>query len=67
MQEVPARGGGRETPVSSRRSDVRILDIFQTTASARVDAGPWVDHLQLVRWKGRWVILNVLWEMRRPS
>jgi hypothetical protein len=61
------RGGGRETPVAARRSDVRILDIFQNTASVRVDAGPWVDYMQMVRWAGRWVILNVLWEMRIPS
>ncbi|HWL39785.1 MAG TPA: nuclear transport factor 2 family protein [Gemmatimonadaceae bacterium] len=61
------RGGGRETPVTAQRSDVRILDIFQNTASVRVDAGPWVDHLQMVRWGGRWVILNVLWEMRKAS
>lgn len=61
------RGGGRETPVANQRSDVRILDVFQNTASVRVDAGAWVDYMHLVRWKGRWVILNVLWEMRRPS
>ena len=61
-----ARGGGRETPAANRRSDVVILDIFQNTASVRVDAGAWVDYLHMVRWGGRWVILNVLWEMRRP-
>jgi hypothetical protein len=58
-------GGGRETPATAQRSDVRILDIFQNTASVRVDAGPWVDYMHMVRWAGRWVILNVLWEMRR--
>lgn len=62
-----ARGGGRETPLADRRSDVRILEIFQNTASVRVDAGPWVDYMHVVRWGGRWVILNVLWEMRKPS
>jgi len=61
------RGGGRETPAANRRSDVRILDIFQNAASVRVDAGTWVDYLHLIRWKGRWVILNVLWETRRPE
>ena len=61
------RGGGQETPVANRRSDVRILDLFQNTASLRVDAGAWVDYLHVVRWRGRWVILNVLWEVRRPS
>lgn len=59
-----ARGGGRETPRAEQRSDVRILDIFQNTASVRVDAGRWVDYLHMVRWGGRWVILNVLWETR---
>ena len=61
------RGGGAETPAADRRSEVRILDIFQNTASVRVDAGPWVDLLHMVRWKGRWVILNVLWETRRKT
>ena len=60
-----ARGGGRETPVAERRSDVRILDIFQNTASVRVDAGGWIDYMHVVKWKGRWMILNVLWENRR--
>jgi len=62
-----ARGGGRETPRADRRSDVRILDIFHNAASVRVDAGGWVDYMHMVRWGGRWVILNVLWEMRKPS
>lgn len=59
------RGGGRQTPAAEQKSDVRILDIFQNTASVKIDAGTWVDYLHLVRWQGRWVILNVLWEVRR--
>lgn len=57
-------GGGRETPVARQRKDLRILDIFEGAASARIDAGDWVDYLQLARWNGRWVIVNVLWELR---
>lgn len=59
-------GGGRTTPAAQQRTDVRILDIFRNAASVRVDAGGWVDYLQLVRWQERWVILNVLWELRGP-
>jgi len=59
------RGGGRETPVAAQKSDVRILDIFQNAASVKVDAGTWVDYLHIVRWGGRWAILNVLWETKR--
>ncbi len=44
---------------------MRILDIFQHTSSARVDAAQWVDHLHLVKGRGRSVMLNEPWEMRR--
>jgi putative lumazine-binding protein len=60
-------GGGAKTPASDRRTDVRILDIFQNAASVRVDAGGWIDYLHLVRWKGQWEILNVLWEIRQAG
>jgi len=59
------RGGGKETPPAEQRTDVRILDIFQNTASVRVDAGSWIDYLHIAKWNGRWVILNVLWENRQ--
>ena len=55
---------GQETPVDQQRKDFRITDIFGNIASARVDAQTWVDFLQLAKWNGRWVIVNVLWELR---
>jgi len=57
-------GGGTRTPAAQQRTEVRILDVFQNVAAVRVDAGAWVDELQLVKWQDRWVILNVLWELR---
>ena len=56
--------GGTEL---EQRTEVRILDIFQNAASARINAGGWIDYLHLVRWRGRWLILNVLWELRQPA
>lgn len=58
------RGFGKETPEADRRDDVRILDIYRNAASARVDASQWIDYLQLAKWRGRWVIVNVLWELK---
>ena len=58
-------GGGKDLPASQKREDVRILDIFQNAASVRHDAGTWVDYLQVAKWNRRWVIVNVLWELRR--
>jgi hypothetical protein len=57
-------GGGKETPVAEQRKDVRILDIFGNAASVRIDASTWVDYLHVAKWNGRWVIVNVLWELR---
>lgn len=59
-----AGDGGGEIPEADHKTEIRILDVFQNAAVARIDAGPWVDYLQLVRWQDRWVILNVLWEIR---
>jgi hypothetical protein len=57
-------GYGKTTPQADRHDDVRILDIFRNAASARINASYWVDYLQLAKWHGRWVIVNVLWEMK---
>jgi hypothetical protein len=56
-------GGGKDTPVAQRREDITILDIYQNMASAKIYATDWVDYLHLAKWNGRWVIINVLWEL----
>ena len=57
------RGGGKDTPADKRRDEVKILDIYQNAASVRVQASSWVDYLHVAKSNGRWVIVNVLWEM----
>jgi hypothetical protein len=47
-----------------RRQEVTILDRFENAAVVRIDAFDWVDYLQLARWNGAWLIVNVLWELR---
>jgi hypothetical protein len=60
-------GGGRDTPEAERHDDVVIFDIYGNMASARIYASGWVDYLHLGKWHGRWVIINVLWELHpRP-
>lgn len=60
-----ARAGfGKQTPPNLQRKDVRVLDIFGNAASVRADMADWVDYMQMGKVGGRWVIVNVLWEMR---
>lgn len=62
-------GGGKDTPIANRRKDIKIFDIYRSAASAKIDASDWIDYLHLAKWNGRWVIVNVLWELhpRKPS
>lgn len=60
-------GHGRQTPRDRQVKTVRILDIFGNTASVRADMADWVDYMQMAKVQGRWVIVNVLWELRPRS
>lgn len=63
LVEGTRAGGGKDTPVAERRTDVTIFDVYQNAASAKIYASGWVDYLHLAKWNGRWVIVNVLWEL----
>ena len=59
-----AKGGGKNTPPEKQQKDVTILDVFENAAAVKVVASGWVDYMQMAKWNGRWVIINVLWEMK---
>jgi putative lumazine-binding protein len=57
-------GGGKQTPAEKRQKDVTILDVFENATSVKVVASDWIDYLHMAKWNGRWVIVNVLWELK---
>lgn len=59
-----AHGFGRSTPPARQQKDVVIFDIYQNVALVRATMTDWIDYLQMGRVNGRWVIINVLWEMK---
>jgi len=61
------RGGGKDTPKDKQQKDVTILDVFGNAASVKVVASDWIDYLHVAKWNGRWVIVNVLWELKPVS
>lgn len=58
------RGGGKDTPKERQQKDVTILDVFENAASVKIVASDWVDYLHMAKFNGRWVIVNVLWELK---
>jgi hypothetical protein len=58
------RGGGKETPKERQQKDVTILDVYENAASVKVVASDWIDYLHIAKFNGRWVIVNVLWELK---
>ena len=58
------RGGGKETPKEKQQRDVTILDVFENAASVKAVMSDWIDYLHLAKFNGRWVIVNVLWELK---
>lgn len=58
------RGGGKDTPKERQQKDVTILDVYGNTASVKIVASDWIDYLHVAKSNGRWVIVNVLWELK---
>jgi hypothetical protein len=58
------RGGGKQTPADKRRRDVTILDVYENVGCVKVVASDWIDYLHVAKFNGRWVIVNVLWELK---
>ena len=58
------RGGGKDTPKEKQEKDVTILDVYENAASVKVVASDWIDYLHVAKFGGRWVIVNVLWELK---
>jgi hypothetical protein len=57
-EQLVAATRGQRGNGGSGRKDVRILDVFDGSASVRVDADEWIDYMHLARWNGEWRMLS---------
>jgi putative lumazine-binding protein len=64
LVQYTRRGGGKQTPREQQQKDVTILDVYENAASVKVVASDWIDYLHMGKSNGKWVIINVLWEMK---
>ena len=58
------RGGGKDTPKEKQQKDITILDVFGNAASVKAVMSGWIDYMHMAKVNGRWVIINVLWELK---
>ena len=57
-------GSGKETPKDQQQKDVTILDVFGSAATVKLEMHDWIDFMHIGKMSGKWVIINVLWEMK---
>ena len=68
LVQAVKRGGGKDTPKEKQQKDITILDVFENAASVKAVMSGWIDYLHMAKVGGRWVIINVLWELKpRPQ
>jgi hypothetical protein len=68
LVQIVRAGSGKNTPPERQKKDVEILDVYNgKIASLRVEMDGWVDFLHVGKFGDRWLIVNVLWELKpRP-
>ncbi len=64
LVQITRGRSSKPTPKDQQQKDVTILDVFGNAASVKIVASDWIDYLQLAKFNGRWVIVNVLWELK---
>lgn len=57
-------GFGKQTPAPEQQKDVTILDMLGGAATVKLEMRDWVDYMHIGKSNGKWVIINVLWEMK---
>ena len=57
-------GFGKQTPAAEQQKDVTILDVMGGAATVKLEMRDWVDYMHIAKLNGKWVIVNVLWEMK---
>lgn len=57
-------GFGKQTPKEQQLKDVTILDILGGAATVKLEMRDWVDYMHIAKVNDKWVIVNVLWELK---
>lgn len=67
LVEVARTWNKAKKDMSRSPKEVRILDLLNQTASARLVADWGIDYFHLAKYDGKWMIVNVLWQSPPPK
>lgn len=57
-------GFGKQTAKEEQQKDVTVLDVLGGAATVKLEMRDWVDYMHIAKINGKWLIVNVLWEMK---
>jgi len=57
-------GSGKSTPKEEQQKDVKVLDVFGSAATVKLEMRDWIDYMHIAKKNGKWVIINVLWDLK---
>ena len=57
------QGGGKSYPREKLKNEVIILDIYKNIATVKAISAQYMDYIHLAKFNGKWMIVNVLWEL----
>lgn len=64
MTNATREGGGSALLEYEKKYEIVILNVFRHTATVKISSSPSMNYLHLARFKDRWQIVNVLYEVR---
>jgi hypothetical protein len=67
MVRLTREGGGTDLPREKLYYKVDLVEVFQEVALVRAESYPYVDYLQLVKYEGQWLIVNILYTVKRTT
>lgn len=64
LVQVIRTGSGKNTPKDEQIKNVAILDMMTNSATVKLEMRDWIDYMHIAKMNGKWLIVNVLWEMK---
>jgi hypothetical protein len=65
MAEFTRGGGGSDAPKAERTYELTIQDVFRHIANVKLVSRDFMDFIHLAKFGDRWLIVNVIWELRQ--